>query len=701
LIDFYNDYINAFEALNLKEYYEDADTALLVHTGDFANFPSPKENELIPPVKEMFDDIRIRHLETFDRKFADISEKLAVPGNHDADRDADEKERFAHFCTALRHWRWKTVFDTPVVGYQNANLGDKQVAVYLFNSVSATKDESGQLHPEIKIELDKAPKNLPEKHYFRIALLHHNLLPHYGQNVTGKVLVNSGDFNTYLGDNNFKLVLSGHQHLGNEMLFAVPTCLEGRKDARPTLESVFLTLAAPSFLREERGVLPGFNVLQVEILNDSNFVTITLHKFRYSREGHHGAGRLLKPDTIIFQLLVPRIDTGLKPKLPPGEQDRRIRVARKVVDRFYESEYDDVTHIEQLVLPSARPAHFQTVRRELQLCQQIPSNIAALYSTAVLPASHWWQGESAFRRLFIENVGRAAVRTKVQEGRPIYSFYFSDPLIAGIRQARENGQIVTVAHRLRSTKREIRRWCESRLEWDAHNDFSISVWELEDYTHANESLTRRILVKPTEKDKSTEKEKPTEKEIARSIPEWDGHNSPETLEIARIVIWPPDYFQNPDAGRLIELHEDCLIPLFWLSPEKLVSSRDREGNRQPRKRWGYDLIYARKYPGRADPEFPLRHVNDENGAVAIPTQSLGRDAWANDLWGVNGAPAYFRKHEAHLSAEFSVLLRRSDILFAVDAYALYHAGALDEATPTLTRRHDDDTWLQNAGMAAG
>lgn len=689
-VAFYTDYIRSFEALDLKRYY--GDETIVIHTGDFGNFPSKKENELIPPVKEMFADIRDRHLRTFDRKFNDVCHKLAVPGNHDADREANETERFSEFCAALRHWHWKTPFDTPVVRFSIFDLGDKHISISLFNSVSAERDAA--------IERDRMDAVLPDTDYFRIALLHHNLLPHYGQRANRAAFVNGGDFNTYLGDNAFKLVLSGHQHLGNEMLFAVPTCLKGSDQARPTLESVFLTIAAPAFLRPEYSALLGFNVVEIEIVNDSNFVTITLHKFRFSRERHVGAGRFEKPETIVFRLLASRIDRGNRPL---SEQERRIKIARKVVDRLYDSD-SEITQLEQLVLPSEKPGHFQMVRRELQVCQQIPNNIAALYSIAVLPPSHWWQGESAFRRLFIENVGRAASRSEAREPTPVFSFSFSKPLVEAINRARANAQALKIMKYLRDRREQLfnlGRWCESRLDLNVNSESSMSVWELEDYPQTNESLTRRILVKSTNN------------EIAHTVPEWDCCNSRETLEIARIAIWPAEYFEYPDAGRLIELHEDCLVPLFWLNPTKLMSSPDKTGKRGQRKQWGYDLIYARQYRNREGAiaqvlDLPRRYINDKKGESPVLDKSPGREAYANDLWGDNGAPAYFRQYESRLSAEFSVLLRRPDILFAIDAYAMRRAdmvsegsgkpALLDLAMSSLSRMYDDDTWFKTASM---
>jgi 3',5'-cyclic AMP phosphodiesterase CpdA len=673
-VEFYSDYIRDFEALDLTGYY--GDRTLLVHTGDFADLSPRKDKTPVAPIRQQFDDIKKRHLITFTRKFKNIDGKLAVPGNHDADRSAGRVARFRDFRNALEDW--KTPFNDPVVRFPIEGLGNKRIALFLFNSVSMRKDEkTGKMCPEIAVDraaMCRSPRNTD---YFRIALLHHNLLPHYGQRAKRDVFTNNGNFNTYLGDNNFKLVLSGHQHLGNEMFFAVPEQLDQLSFARPTLESVFLSLAAPSFLRAELVALLGFNIVEVEIPKDSNFATISLSRIRYSRERH--ARKFFTTDRTVFQVLLPRIDSV---GLTPPQQARRIEVARKVVDRFYDGDFD-ITRIEELMFPFARTHHFEKVRRALQVFQHIPNNVAAMYSVAVLRPSYWWQAESVFRRVFIENLSRAANRGRGRAASPTFLFRFSVPLLDAIQSSRSNARALRIADEVRARKRNLGQWCESIIA-DPARGSSISVWGVE--AERKEHTAPRTIVLQS-----------TRNEIPQTVPDWDKVNSPDTLEIARVAIWPSHFFDTEDASRVIEFHEDCLVPLFWLDPKRLLSATGT-----PRKHWGYILIYARKHrdPDAAGEQFApqrraLRYINDSEGVNPIQHFGQGKvDSYANDLWGPNGAPAHYRRNNTYLSAEFSTLLRRPDILFAIDAYALHRAGALVELGSSLNQIHRGcQAWL--------
>jgi hypothetical protein len=266
----------------------------------------------------------------------------------------------------------------------------------------------------------------------------------------------------------------------------------------------------------------------------------------------------------------------------------------------------------------------------------------------------------------------------------------SAPLATAIQNARLNAKFLSIADKLRKKKCDTAHWCEARLAWDVANEASLSVWELEDHSRGENLVTRGIRLEPTGN------------EIVPTLAEWDKDNSPETLEIVRIAIWPPKFFDDPEAARVIEMHDDYLVPLFWLSPARLLARADSEGIRRPRSDWGYDLIYARRYkdPNATDEipidhERPLRFVNDNRGKVPKRKYDEDRpDAYANDLWGYGAAPADYRRHDTHPSAEFSTLLKRPDILFAVDAYAMRCAGLLDDVTSTLNERYGlCDDWL--------
>jgi hypothetical protein len=677
--EFYQRYISDFDSLDLTPYY--GDKTLLVHTGDFANFYDRKDKRPLAPIKAQFQDIRKRHLSTFESKFKNVDGRLVVPGNHDMDLDAPETKRFRDFEYTFRNWA--TPFSNPVVRYAIPGLEGKDIAIFLFNSAS-TSEKDGQRVAIANVP-DKDMTDPDPADYFRIAVLHHNLLPHYGQaQRPGRdIFTNNGEFNRYLGDNNFKLVLSGHQHLGNEMFFAVPGTLPGTDFARPTLESVFLSLAAPSFLRTEYVTLLGFNLVQIELLNDSNFATVRLTKFRYDRE--YNPRRFIGTPGPVFQILLPRIGDL---RLTPAEQTRRIRTARKVVDRFYDRLFD-ITQIEQITPPFAKTGHFERVRKSLELCQQVPNNIAAMYSVAVLNPSFWWQAESVFRRLSVENLARAASRNSTPRTTPTFLFRFSKPLLQAIKTSRSNGRVLSVAANLRGREGELGPGGAFGLNANPSNSGSVSTWEVDDYKTGEKSLTRRILLEPTNQ------------EISYRLSNWTKGRSPDTLEIARIAIWPATFFDSDAACRVIQFHEDCLVPLFWLDPERLVSRPDKNGKRVQRASWGYILIYARKYRDLPGGEVfvkrrrPLTFINDKEGLV--PTHASERpgspDAYDTDLWG-SGAPAHYRKNNLYLAAEFSALLRRPDIMFAIDAYGMHRAGLLAEVRTIFDRKHGDrDKWL--------
>ena len=134
-------------------------------------------------------------------------------------------------------------------------------------------------------------------------------------------------------------------------------------------------------------------------------------------------------------------------------------------------------------------------------------------------------------------------------------------------------------------------------------------------------------------------------------------------EFPRILLWRAEDFDSPVAIQTIEFHENCAFPLFWLRPDALVSA----GRRTEREYIGHFTIVD---SSRKD---VLSCWNDAKGNIPPKPRGGIQPNEVKSLW--HDAPPRALEGDPHFIDEFVHLLRRPDIMFAADAWAMRKMGA--------------------------
>lgn len=709
-IDFYEEYIEDFAELTLEQHFggQIGDEGVFVHTGDFANFYI--EDFRKHPIEMQFTDIKNRHLEQLKKAFPRIKRFIAVPGNHDTNRcdGGEELEvKFRDFITALNGW--ETSFSKPpVVRIPIPGMVDKSVSLFLFNSSATVWNPRGGDAPVPYASVQRKYRLKPtESDFFKIAILHHNVLPQYGQRnkeVSDDVFVDNGDFNSYLSKYNFKLVLSGHQHLDNDVSFSIGDPMSSFHQTRPLVENSVLSLSTPSFLRPELATQLGFNVIEIDVSPSSNIADLTITRYRYLREQ---AKFEAKPATKHL-LLLPKIEDvgGLH------EQARRLKISTSFLNKIYDPGYK-VEQLERVLSRPSQKEHFERMRKSIEMGQKLATNnIFAMYSTAILPAHTWMRHEQTFHRLFLTNATRGFKRSPqaICAEETLFNFRFSKPVYAAILQSLANAKSLNVSERIWQRQLPVNDEVVAFIS-STHTQpkCSLSQWEGNPVipvgtgaTIGSEQIGLFRNQKISLQFNCNNRDIPDTFSISEAevYPE-------EPFEIARILLWPMEYFRSEDALQFIELHEESFIPLFWIDPTRLKSRVNTFRNEI-----GYALLYAYKFKDFRTKEKPILQsepqvfLNNASGEALIPAELIhlsrmgSLSSLDSALWGQGGAPEYYRLRNRHLSAEFSSLLYRPDILLAVDAFAMIQTHHYDDVRNELASIYGwCDEWL--TGQSTG
>lgn len=134
-----------------------------------------------------------------------------------------------------------------------------------------------------------------------------------------------------------------------------------------------------------------------------------------------------------------------------------------------------------------------------------------------------------------------------------------------------------------------------------------------------------------------------------------GERALNLSEFPRLLLWSDECFDSPAALPCIEFHENCGFPLFWVRPQRLANSHNAL-----RREIGHYTIVDCSEP---------RTQWDWNDAVGNKPRFEGFDsdrmAW---IWGQHPPTPLTRRRNC--IDEFNYLLRRPDVMFAVDAWAM-------------------------------
>ncbi|AVP96497.1 hypothetical protein C7S18_04480 [Ahniella affigens] len=538
---------------------------------------------------------------------------------------------------------------------------------------------------------------------FRIAVVHHNPIPfaHEAEDAKPYRFLNDGAFNDFLLENNFRLVLHGHQHQSRLVTLSDHSRRDGA--ASVGVDDSFMCLGAPAFgARHTPGNEIGFNIitLNFDVPGWSNALIKQVSRF-----DHPGQG-LSRPTYRDIRQLI-----------PIGKQSLKQReIHNKVSDILLRNDTFEVERLERFIdaQGDSEVSFFERVREIHSNLQ----NIRAMYSLSVFPPELW--SEKRLAEFFLpearRNIGRAAALAKsieselvlnnegvkrvVREAVPNLHFHFSEPLHGAIQNALRISKTLGVVSRLRNArdheltrlgKRERsffdRNVGRGTLRNTSHIDRSdsLSLWDnvpivdgvdLEDSRQPNINdidAVERALFSPS----NTIFEEGMRVSIStfpwvpqKTVRPNERHFIANSLmEFPRILLWDDREFEKRTSLECIEFHENCGFPLFWMCPDTLLG-RTGLGRRDI----GHFTVFA-KVRGESDERIRAQEDvwNDKFGNEPADWRGHLGASKIEWLWGIDAYPRHLGPGDG-LVDEFVHLLRRPDIMFAADAWAMWQLG---------------------------
>lgn len=520
---------------------------------------------------------------------------------------------------------------------------------------------------------------------FRVAVVHHNSLPfrYEGRRLKQYGFINAGQFNTWLLEHSFNLLLSGHQHEGG--FFRVSDLQQRRKT------SIFQDLivsGAPAF-GAASPVETGFTV---SVLDEVDPVSVSVHVCKIIPD----------PASSDYSLYPPQVTDSVHyvTIAEAAEKNDLCRELTKMV--AHDVQTDDLREIVDRWQAGPQAERFF---RELHLTRQTRQDIRAMYSLSVFPPKLWT--EKRLAEFFLpeanRNIAHAVSWAKSIEarlagrndhfkarligGKPSLHFRFSRPLCSAIQFANRSaynaaiGGDIAEAFKLKvfpknsqgDREKAFLQRCGCHLSAGGYSQ-SLSVWgnaaKLEDFdldTQELETIStevenglydlhqKRLTIDNLPLSFSELKYRPR-----ANISDIDQQIIKNQLfEFPRILLWEPEMFLRPDAIQCIEFHEYCGFPLFWIDPARL-GTRYHEGH--------YNL-FARALDEPRYCYYAAR--NNEVGLINPPRDDSEFDPNSTDpLWSMwRGSLPNGLSRTSSFVAEFAWFLERPDICFAVDAWA--------------------------------
>lgn len=531
----------------------------------------------------------------------------------------------------------------------------------------------------------------PTRKPFRIAVLHHNPIPYRSEGPRPRAyrFINDGAFNDYLVRNQFHLVLHGHQHLADLFYFShLPP--DGIASG---LENGFLCLGAPAFGANDAYSI-GFNIITIE--RARHLATVRIQRLTWGHDLGGDVRELTEKPSEHF--------------VPLEVVDDRRRTLLKSLSTMVMNR-DRVLELERLAGVGDAPSEAGFFR-QLRALRETYKNIRGMYSLSVFPPELW--SDKRLAEFFLpearRNIARAAalakslevkchnatdsaVRSRVREiiksGTPNLLFRFSRTVHEAIQSARAISETLQVSNLVREAldardvqnlndrdlnfiKRTLARTeghtgcvdksCSFSI-WDnvcsvAGIDLDNDFWEGDLDTEATVGMSSLLDRVSVEDMRFNLYDPPYSFDPASVI---SSAARSQLAEFPRILLWTERDLDSPSAIECIEFHENCAFPLYWIRPDAL---KNRSGT-------------VRRYIGHFSiVDAAITEVfgrwNDEKG-----NEPEGRpDEFYPDKvkWLWHEAPPFALLSYPSFIDEFLHLLRRPDIMFAADAWAMRKIG---------------------------
>ncbi len=509
-----------------------------------------------------------------------------------------------------------------------------------------------------------SPKNMRECEHglhgqrdaLRIAVLHHNNLLTAADDTQKYRFINPSKFNSFLLDHQFRIVLHGHQHVGEVAVYnKFPS---EHADYSSYLTNGFLTIGSPAYDLGAWKKENGFNVIRLVLSARHQIcrVDVTKHlwdlsKFTVTRRSYDLALAPFDSSRSAIQRDVNRLIFS----------DRSIRGIVRVIDsEDYPQHYAD---------------SLRNVLRNLQ-------DVRAIYALSVFHPTNWLHSKlmEVFYGFGQKSLVEAASRfteATMMPGLTGFQFRFSRPLAFGIDTAKRNSLDLSDAL-IQNARRRF-----SELQYSQAFDFVDKQLSLQKDTLRGLSMFARSL-RATGAERNMSKASLPAVLIAsgprRAFHNYSGkydENARQNMmlrEFPRIALWSVDDLRRPSVLDIIEFHEAMGFPLFWLDRSLLVSS---DGT-QLRKEIGYLSIIA-PVPGDDEEKTAIEVVHNGDGGI-LPQFDVndvwhgGPRSWFLDKKNMELGDEEFNRINKKALHEYIWLLGHPSLCFAADAWLASHAG---------------------------
>ena len=663
-------------------------TDFIVFNGDIVNNGQTNDlheayTQFIDPILDMFSGAQL----------------ILVPGNHDVDREkwvknASLEDFQAIADKGINPWTndginqsdsiflW-VVNSVPLSGardplleehYQQLdiditqNLNDNNLKQLCMDPAYVTGDSMDACKRRLKD--DTSP--------IRIAILHHNPLPfprENSENLKRYRFINDGDFNKFLDDQDFNIVLHGHQH-ASRVSYLSTTDLKAGSGTSNHFKGGIVFIGAPAF---GGSIEFGFNYIKITHNPDKN--------------GNPGSIKALIK-TFFFDSTNSTSEVAYT--LPARKfSEENSKVANKVIEHIAQNK--DLYKIKNAVgYNRTENQHWDNVNN----IKRNLINIRAIYSLAVFPPKVWnskrltefFLPEGIANMMNAVTLANSVPNIETDLASPSLLFRFTRPVFYAIKNALEISKGFDVAGKIRSrydevlgsptnpVQKELRRFL-NKLTFnnsldlqDVGHSLSLSVWD--NATSGNGKSGNNVKTKgayPNPLSGTNIHFELNDYELSNSLKEdLSKARVHEVMEFPRILIWEISDFLQPEAAQCITFHEECGFPLFWLRPSSL------QYNGNLRQKYGHMTVYSthRSDAGSITVEEASRPkdlYNDIKGDNEISNNS----ELMLQIWNEDARPPGLLGDSTALD-EYKILLGRKDLIFAVDAWAMIVMGFKDE-----------------------
>lgn len=693
---------SSWREVNQRKFNQNKKVDLLIISGDLISGDLLQTHDAETQFRCICDEfiVNLQKLLTLDQP---DKKTIIVPGNHDVDRNGRAVEwGLFNFYDRLKYVATlpekipdvsiitprKDLLIWPVNSVPLAGQEDTAIKEYIEEYIERNQDQRipivdpAYVSPYSMIKCKTELNNKRQK--LKIAVIHHNPLPFKDEGTYFKIekyrFINDGQFNHFLVENGFQLVLHGHQHRGRIAFFST----DERRNKDNVINCGFLCIGAPSFGGNRNFI--GYNIIDLEIESDySHTASVNIQQISVSDPSE---------DRTSGPYLIP-----LNRELDQERQNLLFQVNKDIHNSKNISKYKKIFEPTEKLTQQ----HFDFLRKRFSEHR----GTRAIYSLSVFPPEKW--GAQQLTEFFLphgkKNIARAvALATKNEYqlfidknldedrkkrikrlfdlGHPGLHFLFSPPLCHGIQSARNNARTMAIAELAKTQwqdktsllSRKFQDNFEVRMflnkNFASEDQFSsISIWDNAGF--AQDLDTEQINFPDFEIEESDWRTTPFLDDIYVTFselpetpkPYWPKSSDainwlPNLLEFPRIFLWELQEFKKPDAIKCIIFHEEFGLPLFWLDPSSLKT-------RVVRQKFGYVSIFSRRDNAGNSRTRADELSNDDKGQTFLDTRLE-----LPQIWGDNFSIPTGLAPDSFLVDEYFLLLQRKDIMFAADVWAM-------------------------------